>query len=295
MELSNYSDLIELNNRFRPYLDDTGADAMEAAIRAAQNDPKLQRYAGHLATEPEKRRWLQAALTVREPGELGQDLLAATDYLLQSELAAKQVTDAAALPRLQGSYPAAHRVSIWNGDISTLKVGAIVNAANNQLLGCFQPFHACIDNVIHCAAGPRLREDCHAIMRLQGHREPTGNAKITRAYNLPADFVLHTVGPIISRGDNPTAQQAGQLARCYESCLNLAAEAGVRSVAFCGISTGVFGYPAEQAAGVALKTVADWLGRTNTSVDHVIFNTYGDSATQIYKDAIREWPANDSN
>lgn len=289
MNLSDYSEIVALYDPFTPEANASNSAPLDAAHEAALNDANLKPYAAQLAANPNKREELQAALTVRPPGGLAPDLLAATDHLLQRELADKEITDAASLPRLSGAYPAAKTVSIWNGDISTLKVDAIVNAANAQLLGCFQPFHACIDNVIHCAAGPRLREDCQAIMTVQGHPEPTGEAKITRAYNLPSMFVLHTVGPIIPTGQQPTAEQQRQLAGCYESCLSLAAEAGVRSVAFCGISTGVFGYPPDKAADVALETVADWLRRSNGTIEHVIFNTFGNAATETYENATRKW------
>ncbi len=232
---------------------------------------------------------MQAALTVRSPGNLPSNLLDATDRLLQHELSKKTVTDSEALQRLGGGSNVSGRISIWDGDTTTLRVDAITNAANSELLGCFQPFHACIDNVINCAAGPQLREDCHRIMQLQGHGEVTGVAKITRAHNLPSRYVLHTVGPIVQSGSRLTTRQETQLADCYQSCLSLASEAGARSVALCGISTGVFGYPAQAATKIALATVIDWVGRNPNGLSHVIFNTFGDAATRIYEQEARQW------
>lgn len=243
----NYAERICLRTTFVPK---PGPVDQKVVVAAIQEDERSQPFVSRYPppSDPrERRRWIKAALTVRPAGDLPMELAEQIDRLLQAELQGTTITDAASLPRLTGPYPMADRVSIWNGDITTLRIGAITNAANAQLLGCFQPFHACIDNMIQNAAGPQLREDCAQLMDLQGHDEPTGTAKITRAYNLPSDFVLHTVGPIVL-AHNPTLEQASKLASCYTACLSLAAEAGVRSVALCGISTGVFGYPADQAS-----------------------------------------------
>ena len=212
----------------------------------------------------EKRRLLRALLTVRGPAPLPDGFYAQMDRLLQREALERGVTHAADLPRVahvwpQSSFGTAAHCALWQGDITTLKADAIVNAANTQTLGCFQPFHACIDNVIHSAAGPRLREDCHAIVQRQGGPEGTGWAKVTRAYNLPSRFVLHTVGPIVARG-RLTPEHERQLAVSYRACLDLADRvSGIRSIAFCCISTGLFGFPQEPAARIALQTVGQWL------------------------------------
>ncbi|MES0884303.1 protein-ADP-ribose hydrolase [Roseibium sp. SCP14] len=297
MQLNDYANRIHLFEEPAQPGAHSG-NALEHAVSAVQSDLGLakfvQRYPAP-SNSAEQRQWVQAALTVRPPGGLPAALTAAMEELLQSELSAKQIIDAKSLPRLSGPYPPAGKVSIWDGDITTLKVDAITNAANAQMLGCFQPFHACIDNAINCAAGPQLREDCEMLMRLQGHEEETGNAKITRAYNLPSLFVLHTVGPIVGRGKMPTAEQEHQLASCYTSCLSLAAEAGARSVALCGISTGVFGYPAPAAAQIALRTVAKWVGVNEDALDHIVFNTFGADMTAIYLDTAQNWRKNDHN
>ncbi len=293
MQLDDYAHLIKLYED--PANPETHlGNALEQAVLAVQSDLGstrfVQRYPAP-SNSAEQRQWVQAALTVRPPGGLPEALNAAMQELIQAELAAKQIIDAISLPRLSGPYPAAVKVSIWDGDITTLNVDAITNAANAQMLGCFQPFHACIDNAINCAAGPQLREDCDTLMRLQGHEEETGNAKITRAYNLPSRFVLHTVGPIVGRGQIPTIEQERQLASCYTSCLSLAADAGARSVALCGISTGVFGYPAPAAAQIALRTVAAWVAANEGALDHIVFNTFGTEMTAIYLDAAQNWSA----
>lgn len=240
-----------------------------------------------------RRTHLQALLTVLPPTPaLPPVVQVSLDRLLQHELRAKPVIAASSLPRLREAFPttayaAAARCALWQGDITHLRADAIVNAANAQLLGCFQPFHRCIDNAIHAAAGPRLREDCYAQMQAQDRPEATGTAKITLGYNLPARYVLHTVGPIVPRGLAPTANQRAQLADCYRACLDLAQLLPtVRSVAFCGISTGIFGFPAAEAAGIALTTVAAWLQAYPDALDVVVFNVFSDQDREHYAQAL---------
>jgi O-acetyl-ADP-ribose deacetylase (regulator of RNase III) len=233
---------------------------------------------------------LQALATIRRPRPpLPDDIHTLFDRLLQSERKRRREIDAAALPTIADGfpntrYPAARQTSLWQGDITALAADAIVNAANEELLGCFSPFHACIDNAIHSAAGPRLRADCDAIMQLQSGDEPTGAAKITRAYNLPSRFVLHAVGPVCPpRTETPSPAAAKLLARCYGSCLDLAAELPqIRSLAFCGIATGVFGFPPEPACDIALATVAAWLDRNPDRFDRVIFNVFSAAELKLY-------------
>ena len=167
----------------------------------------------------------------------------------------------------------------YQSDITTLKCDAIVNAANSQMLGCFSPCHGCIDNIIHTMAGVQLRLACHELMQKQGHEEPTGQAKITPGFNLPARHVLHTVGPIV---DGPLTREHEQLlASCYRSCLRLAAESGCESIAFCCISTGVFMFPNQRAAEIAVETVRNWLDETGSGMK-VVFNVYKDLDLKIY-------------
>ncbi|MEM9777405.1 MAG: protein-ADP-ribose hydrolase, partial [Chloroflexota bacterium] len=178
------------------------------------------------------------------------------------------------------------QIALWQGDITSLKVDGIVNAANNRLLGCFQPLHSCIDNAIHTQAGVQLRDDCQTIMQKQAVPEPTGIAKITRAYNLPSKFVLHTVGPIVQGA--LTAKHDSDLRSAYTSCLDLSAEIDViRSLAFCCISTGVFGYPQDKAAATAYQTVCSWLDQHPGRFDHIIFNVFTDQDRVLYESLMR--------
>jgi O-acetyl-ADP-ribose deacetylase (regulator of RNase III) len=237
---------------------------------------------------------LRALLTIRLPEpKLPDELHAMLDQLLAAEQRTRPATEATDLPSLRdtlpaNTYPSAALCALWQGDITTLRADAIVNAANDALLGCFIPFHACIDNAIHAAAGPRLREACGRIMQSQGAPEPTGTAKITPGYHLPASYVLHTAGPIV-RGPL-RRDHADALASCYLSCLDLAAQtADIRSVAFCCISTGVFGYPKEAAARVALATVDRWLRAHPGALDRVIFNVFSPDDRAVYAKLVEDW------
>ncbi len=220
--------------------------------------------------EAEQKKLLRSLMNVRPPRHIGEDFLTVQDAYLQEETARKGVTDISDLT------PAAQGIYLWQGDITTLKCGAIVNAANSGMTGCYAPCHGCIDNAIHTFAGVQLRQKCAEIMALQGHGEPTGQAKITPAYNLPCDFVLHTVGPIV-RG-NVTENDCELLASCYRSCLELAQENGIKSVAFCCISTGEFHFPNDEAAKIAVDAVRKHKGNTE-----VIFNVFKDVDYKIYR------------
>lgn len=241
----------------------------------------------------DKRRQLQSLLTVRPPLPLTDRFLVNMDRLQKWESAQTLLVDGDLLPRISDTMPgsrydAADTCALWQGDITALRTDAIVNAANAELLGCFRPFHACIDNAIHSIAGPRLRQDCHRIRQLQGHLEKTGRAKITRGYHLPATYVLHTVGPVYAGLEFQT-EQTRQLAACYKSCLDLGARIpSVKTIAFCSISTGVFGFPADLAARTALKTVAEWMARHPHRMN-VIFNVFFDSDYAVYQEIISGW------
>lgn len=222
-----------------------------------------------------RRQLLRALMNVRMPAPVSDEFLGVQDAYLQEETRRKGITD------LQELEPVEPGIYLWQGDITTLRCDAIVNAANSQLLGCFVPCHGCIDNAIHSAAGLQLRDACAEIMRAQGHPEPAGRAKLTRAYNLPARYVLHTVGPIVGRW--VTWKDRRELAACYRSCLALAAEHGLRSVAFCCISTGEFHFPNQEAAEIAVRTVREFLEQQTTSVERVIFNVFKDLDAAIYR------------
>lgn len=235
-------------------------------------------------------RWLRALLTVRPPAPLPPHVHAWLDAILQHQRRASGHVDAGSLAAVSEILPQtwfrpSKAVAIWQGDITRLAADAIVNAANAELLGCFRPFHVCIDNAIHWAAGPRLREDCGRIMTAQGHPQVTGVAKITRGYNLPARFVLHTVGPIVQ---GPlTEMHRRNLAQCYRACLDVAADVGgIQTLAFCAISTGVFGFPKRAAASIAVQAVAAWMNERPTHLSTVIFNVFSDEDEAAYVDAL---------
>ena len=213
-------------------------------------------------------------MNIRTPQRIGADFLKMQDEYLQGETAAKGVTDIADLTPIQpGLY-------LWQGDITTLKCDAIVNAANSGMTGCYIPNHRCIDNAIHTYAGVELRLACAELMEQQGYPEPTGQAKITPAFNLSCRYVLHTVGPMI--GGRVTKADKELLAACYRSCLELAAENSLESVAFCCISTGEFHFPNDLAAEIAVQTVKEFL-KKQTSVKKVIFNVFKDLDKAIYE------------
>lgn len=174
-------------------------------------------------------------------------------------------------------------IAVWQGDITRLKADAIVDADNDRLLGCFVPCHGCIDNAIHSASGLQLRDECHQLMNAQGRPEPTGQAKLTGGYNLPAKYILHTVGPIIH--GRVTPQDRELLASCYRSCLNLASEHELQSVAFCCISTGEFHFPNQEAARIAVQTVREFL-QAPTTVRKVVFNVFKDLDADIYRNLL---------
>ena len=235
--------------------------------------PKAQKFPQDAASQ---RRLLRSLMNVRPPMPLKREFLAMQDDLLSAERDSKGVVDGTALPAVN-SHP---RIAVWKGDITRLKVDAIMDADNSALLGCFCPCHGCIDNAIHSAAGLQLRDECSQIMQAQGHPEPNGRAKLTKGYNLPARYVLHTVGPIVQ--GRVTARDREELASCYRSCLELAAEHGLESIAFCCISTGEFHFPNQEAAEIAVRTVTDFL-RQDTSIKRMIFNVFKDIDAQIYR------------
>ena len=226
------------------------------------------------AEEVAQKQLLRALFNVRMPKKTSDEFLKIQDEYLQEELRKKGITDIADLSPVSGD------IYLWQGDITTLRCEGIVNAANSQMLGCFCPGHGCIDNAIHTFAGIQLRRDCYEIMQKQGHDEPTGCAKITKAYNLPCKYVLHTVGPIVYGKVTPKEEKS--LADCYRSCLALADENGLNGIAFCCISTGEFHFPDELAAKVATHTVADYKTRTKSKIK-VIFNVFTEKDYEIYK------------
>lgn len=215
-------------------------------------------------------------VNTRQPVPATQEFLSLQDVLLRSEIARKGIVRVEDTER----SPIDDRLRQWQGDITRLAADAIVNAANTQMLGCWIPGHYCIDNAIHTYAGVQLRRACAELMQRQGHDEPTGRAKVTSAFNLPARYVLHTVGPIFA--GRPSPRQDLQLADCYRSCLDAAEGLGLSSVAFCCISTGVFGFPQERAAKIAVNTTRRWLDAHDGDMT-VVFNTFLDTDTAMYR------------
>jgi O-acetyl-ADP-ribose deacetylase (regulator of RNase III) len=227
----------------------------------------------------EKRNLLRSLMNVRMPLPLSDDLISLQDAELAEQCRERGVVVLDSIP----VSPRDPRLRLWQGDITRLKVDAIVNAANSRMLGCFIPMHRCIDNAIHSAAGMELRAECASIMQAQGHEEPTGKAKITHGYNLPAKWVIHTVGPIVY-GDYPTEEDCHLLSDCYRSCLKLADEKNLGSIAFCCISTGEFRFPNEKASEIAVTTVSEYLdAHPDCSLTAIVFNVFKDIDYYLYK------------
>ncbi|WP_308555887.1 protein-ADP-ribose hydrolase [uncultured Lactobacillus sp.] len=218
---------------------------------------------------------LRALFNVREPKKMDFKFKLIQDQYLRIENFNKGVV------KCDSFKPG---ISIWQGDITRLGVDAIVNAANSGMTGCYQPNHACIDNAIHTYAGIELRNKCDELMQKQGHLEETGKAKITPAYNLPSKYVIHTVGPIVQ--DQVTDLEKEQLRDSYLNCLKIADENKVRSIAFPCISTGVFSFPNELAAEIAVKTVQEFLQK-KSNVQKVIFNVFKEKDRRIYESLLK--------
>ena len=240
------------------------------------------------AADPDgKRSLLRAIMNVRPPLPLDESVLSVQDGYLRRRAREKGIIAAEKLPR----SPADSRLTLWQGDITRLSIDAIVNAANSKMLGCFVPLHNCIDNCIHTFAGMQLRLECHrhmeALRRKFGpdYEQPTAVPLLTGAYNLPAAKVIHIVGPI--SGGRLTSSLEQDLAACYLRILELCAAEGVRSLAFCCISTGVFGFPDSRAAVIAVRTVRNWLDSHAGAVDLVVFNVFKDRDRELYAEELK--------
>lgn len=228
-----------------------------------------------------RRHLLRSLMNIRMPGKMDDSVLAVQDEYLQERIREKGIVTLEDIPVKEGV------ISVWQGDITRLAVDAIVNAANSQMLGCFIPMHTCIDNCIHTFAGIQLRAECNRQMNRmrmkygQNYEQPTAVPMLTDAYNLPAKKVIHIVGPVVNGKLTPALEQ--ELADCYTNTLDLCAENGLRSVAFCCISTGVFHFPPERAAQIAAKTVRKWLADHGGALERVIFNVFRDQDRDIYE------------
>lgn len=294
LPLKTYRDAICLDQAWQPPREEKIRTYSNSSITTLVQDilealnPEQFGPASEMHKREEPRHALYRLLIQASPGALPESILQRIDLLLAAEARQREVTHANSISLAWPMRNTTTRLLLWQGDITTLACDAIVNAANSALLGCFRPDHPCIDNAIHAVAGPRLREDCHTIMKLQGHREPTGSAKITRGYHLPASFVLHTVGPI-HRGADTLDDETRQLVSSYTCCLDLAASIPViRNVAFCCIATGIFGFPHERACSTAINTVKHWLRDHPRRFDSIIFNVFSGLDRERYRHQLQE-------
>ena len=231
-----------------------------------------------------RQRVLRSLMNIRMPGEMAEDVLAVQNDYLKERAREKGVVTPKDIPVVRDV------ISIWQGDITRLAVDAIVNAANSQMLGCFVPMHTCIDNCIHSFAGIQLRAECSRQMselRIRygkDYEQPTAVPMLTDAYNLPAKKVIHIVGPIVRYGLTPEREKS--LADCYRNTLDMCLDNGLKSVAFCCISTGVFHFPNRRAAEIAVDTVTKWLSEHDGQMERVIFNVFKDDDRDIYKELL---------
>jgi O-acetyl-ADP-ribose deacetylase (regulator of RNase III) len=242
-----------------------------------------------------KQRLLRSLMNVRMPRPMAKEILLIQDEYLQERAEERGIVPLDRIPSIAESLgskrPFADTLSLWQGDITRLAVDAIVNAANSQMLGCFQPCHSCIDNCIHTYAGIQLRAECHRQMQAlrsrygRDYEQPTAIPMLTDGYNLPARKVVHIVGPIVDEGLTPELEK--DLADCYRNTLDLCAENGLRSVAFCSISTGVFRFPKERAAEIAIRAVTEWLDAHPGNMKRVIFNVFSDRDRCNYEQKLR--------
>lgn len=293
--LQKYADAIKLNDPFNPKLAATkDKEALVDDVLVILRNEQAGTQDIDIPDDYEaKRRLIRALLNIRQPKPLNKEMMLKLDTLLQIEKDEKQTVAAIELPTISHDHPetdvsGAERMALWQGNITTIEADAIVNAANEKLLGCMQPLHDCIDNAIHSGAGPMLRDDCAEIIHRQKSDEGTGNAKITRGYHLPAKYVIHTVGPALGQDETLTEAHETALASSYRSTLDLADEMeDIRTVVFPSISTGVFGFPKERAAEIALGTVGSWLKSHDHHFDAIVFNVFSEADRQIYEAAIQ--------
>lgn len=278
LSLNEYKELIDLDYVPRPFEvigeEEKNAicDEMLGVLLEERNEIAAFSYPYKV-----KRDLIWGYLNERLPNPVGDRFLQIQDRLFRSETAENGIVDLSSLAFTDN-------IALWQGDITRLAADAIVNAANNSLLGCFIPHHKCIDNVIHSRAGVQVRLDCSRIMGAQGEAEPAGCAKVTLAYNLPSKYILHTVGPMV--GLRVREEDGRVLRNCYLSCLNLARAMKFKSVAFCCVSTGVFGFPADEAAAIAVGAVKNWLLETGYDL-RVVFDVFLDRDCEIYGDILK--------
>lgn len=273
----------------------TQQDRLDYLLQEFKNDSKQYKDLEVEDDYESKRMALRSLMNIRMPKEMAEDVVKVQDDFLALEAEEKGIVAISDIRTVKEQYGSRHpygdKLSVWQGDITRLAVDAIVNAANSQMLGCFVPCHSCIDNAIHSAAGIALRAECNHKMnqkRIQygsRYEEPTGLAMLTKGYNLPAKYVIHTVGPIV--GYRLTEQLRQDLRNCYESVLKCCLDNGIRSVAFCCISTGEFHFPNEEAAKIAVETVTSVLHDFESKFDRIIFNVFKDLDKQYYEELLK--------
>lgn len=274
----------------------TEEQLMDALLERLSGDSGEYSFFNIGNRKEDKKRRIRSLMNVRIPKPIPQGLLNLQDMYLQKEADKKGTVSLAEIPSIKEKWGMTSErtalISLWQGDITRLEVGAIVNAANSQMLGCFVPCHGCIDNAIHSAAGLELRQECFGYMEDRRHKyglgyeEPAGSAVLTKAYNLPCQYVIHTVGPIV--GWKLEEKHQEQLRSCYESCLDTALQQDIRSVAFCCISTGEFHFPQEEAAQIAIGTTVNFLESHPGQFDRIIFNVFKDEDKRIYEKYLRQ-------
>ena len=227
--------------------------------------------------EEDKKKLWRALCNVREPKPISEEILKLEDEFLQEELQKQNITNV-------NEIKTNDRIALWQGDITKLKIDAIVNAGNSQGLGCFQSLHNCIDNQIQTFAGIQMRLECNEYMKNIDYNLPAGETFITKGYNLPSKYVIHTVGPIIQF--NVTEKAENELKNCYINSLNLAIDKGIKTIAFPCISTGVFRFPKNKACKIAVESVKEFL-QSNKTIEKVVFNVYSDEDLEIYKKCLK--------
>ncbi len=270
------------------------SERLDVLVRRFAEDSRRYKNIDAGRTDEEKRVTLRSLMNIRMPRPMDAETLKIQDEYLSERAMEKGVVSLEDIPTIRQSllslHPQADRLSLWQGDITRLRVGAIVNAANAGMLGCFQPMHTCIDNCIHTFAGIELRAECERRMQElrkthgPNYQQPTAVPMLTPGYNLPADHVVHIVGPIVE--DRLTDRLVKELAECYRRTLDLCSENGISSVAFCCISTGVFRFPKDRAASVAVRAVSEWLEGHPAGMERVIFNVFGDKDRRLYEAAL---------
>ena len=274
---------------------DNHAEQLDELLEAFKNDSVEYRDLETPESTEGKRRLLRSLMNIRMPRPMDSSTLLLQDEYLTERNRERGIVTLNDIPTIADSLgstrPFAETLSLWQGDITRLAVDAIVNAANSQMLGCFQPCHSCIDNCIHTFAGIQLRAECDRQMNAlrirygRDYEQPTAVPMLTDGYNLPAKKVVHIVGPIV--GNRLTKELENDLADCYRNTLELCMENGLRSAAFCSISTGVFRFPKERASEIAVQTVTDWLASHPGQMDRIIFNVFSDRDRGIYEQNLR--------